>query len=310
MIHKLEASVIICTYNRSASLRGLIESLIALDPIPAKWEVLVVDNNSTDDTKDLIKEFQDKLPLIYLFESRQGKTYALNKAIEHARGSLLVFTDDDVIVDRGWLGFFTLAARHFPAALWFGGRIHPDWCSSSPRPPWLTENILKLFSGYFVSHDLGSDVMQYQKNDPFPLGANLAIRNCAFQAVGAFREDLGPRGSSRGVGDETDWLSRASELGLRGVYIPASICYHYVDPCRLHPGSYFSYGYHKGRNQFRINPHHRPLVITMWIMRYILRLSRQIAKRNTPYIYLSLIGLGHSIGQFSEFIWPYQETQN
>ena len=84
MIHKLEASVIICTYNRSASLRGLIESLIALDPIPAKWEVLVVDNNSTDDTKDLIKEFQDKLPLIYLFESRQGKTYLIRQQAPQA----------------------------------------------------------------------------------------------------------------------------------------------------------------------------------------------------------------------------------
>ena len=107
----LSVSVIVCTYNRSSVLADTLESFLHLRvPEGVGWELLVVDNNSKDQTREVVEGFAGRLPLRYLFEPRQGKTCALNLALKEAKGDLLLFTDDDVRLDPGWLASFVETA--------------------------------------------------------------------------------------------------------------------------------------------------------------------------------------------------------
>src|ERR1700722_6737317 len=105
-------TVIICTYNRCQTLQRALASVAAsVLPPDVEWEVLVANNNSTDQTREAIEEFCRKYPgrFRYLLETRQGKSYALNSAIREAHGGILVFIDDDVIVEPTWLQNLTAA---------------------------------------------------------------------------------------------------------------------------------------------------------------------------------------------------------
>src|SRR5262245_45029284 len=127
-LDRTDVTIIICTYNRSAALRTCLESLCRGDALRlAGTEILLVDNNSPDDTPEVAKSFGDRLPLRYLCEPRQGKTFALNRGVAEARGDLLLFTDDDVELNERWVKEYRAAASRHPEAGWFGGRVFPWW---------------------------------------------------------------------------------------------------------------------------------------------------------------------------------------
>ena len=116
-------TVAICTLNRAESLRRTLDSLVAMHLLTGfSWEVLVVNNNCTDHTDDVIKDFTDRLPVRRLFEPQQGQSRARNCAIDAAKGDYIVWTDDDVVVDPGWLIAYVDAFRRWPNAAVFGGR--------------------------------------------------------------------------------------------------------------------------------------------------------------------------------------------
>jgi len=119
----MDISVIIATYNRASILRGTLESLAALQPQGITHEIIVVDNNSSDNTRAVVEEFAQRAPIRYLFEERQGKNHALNRAVEVAQGELFVFTDDDVFVPADWLDRYLAAAQAHPEADAFGGSV-------------------------------------------------------------------------------------------------------------------------------------------------------------------------------------------
>ncbi len=128
MSPRVSVTVCICTYNRSRSLRLTLKSLASQDDINAgAVEVLIVDNNCTDDTQSVIEAFRETLPIRGVKESCQGLAHARNKAAKEFRGDVLIFTDDDVRLDHGWLAGYRDAVRNFPNADYFGGRILPDW---------------------------------------------------------------------------------------------------------------------------------------------------------------------------------------
>ena len=103
-------TVILCTYNRCQSLSKALQSVAASEmPTSAVWEVLVVDNNSHDQTREVVEDFSRRYPgrFRYLFEPKPGKSHALNAGIREAHGEILVFIDDDVTVDKNWLSNLT-----------------------------------------------------------------------------------------------------------------------------------------------------------------------------------------------------------
>ena len=117
-----------------------------------KWEVIVVDNNSTDDTKTTACRLMDHLPIRYMFETNQGLSHARNRAIKECRGDFLIFTDDDIIIDTNWLYKYNQAARIYSEAEYFGGKIIPLW--NGARPKWLKDSNISLISGLIGSYDL------------------------------------------------------------------------------------------------------------------------------------------------------------
>ncbi len=167
---RMKISVAICTWNRSRLLTQTLTNFVELTiPESVEWELIVVDNNSTDDTKQVIQRFADKLPIRYLFENQQGHSYSRNAAVQSATGELILWTDNDVIVDPGWLAAFADGANRYPAASFFGGKIEPVF--ETARPQWLAWQLEKCKSVY-AARDLGNDAFEL-KPDQFPYGAAL-----------------------------------------------------------------------------------------------------------------------------------------
>jgi hypothetical protein len=188
-------SVIVANRNRHRELRRLLESLRATRPPSREWELIVVDNDSPDDTATVLREMQQdrRLPLRPIRESRLGKALACNRAICASRGSLLFFTDDDTIVDPDWLVNMERATVRWADAGGFGGRVIA--VEDRPRPVWFTaERPLRSCTGGVVAFDLGDEPVDLAWGSfPAPVGANLACRRETFARHGLFREDLSRR---------------------------------------------------------------------------------------------------------------------
>jgi glucosyl-dolichyl phosphate glucuronosyltransferase len=122
-------------------------------PSSVKWELLVVNNNCSDSTDEVISHFSSRLPIKRLFEARPGKSNALNRAVQDAKGKYLVCTDDDVLVDSRWLIEYKSAFEAWPDAVLFGGPVEP-WFQKTP-PPWLLQVLPKVSSVYAL-RDCGS----------------------------------------------------------------------------------------------------------------------------------------------------------
>lgn len=220
----MDISVIICTYNRCASLRRTLQTCCELEiPAGVQWELLVVDNNSTDATKQVCEEFHGKLPLRYLFESRQGKSNALNRSIDEARGALLLYTDDDVDVDAKWLVAHLDAARRYPQDGFFGGKIIPRWETEPPR--WMVQHARTLLTAVTVSYDLGDEEQPLPPGMAF-FGANLIFRKSVFKEEFRFRTDIGPQRGNEIRGEDSDLIFRLLASGHRAHYIPSAQVYH------------------------------------------------------------------------------------
>jgi len=222
----MDVSVILCTHNRCESLRQTLEQFRALNcPTNLGWELLVLDNNSTDQTQQVCQGFKDQLPVRCVFESRQGKSCALNRSLQEARGDLLLFTDDDVDVDNNWIAEYRAAAARWPKMSFFGGKVIPRWERTPPK--WLAEHSKTLLRTVAVSFDLGDEEQPWiDLRHPF-IGANLACRKQVFIETGlAFREDLGPKGGEAVRGEEAWLIQQFTQHGLTGAYVPSAIVHH------------------------------------------------------------------------------------
>src|SRR5262245_46123603 len=125
-------SVAICTWNRAHLLDQTLSNMRSLlIPRGIEWELLVVNNNCTDDTDDVIARHSSGLPIRRLFEPNPGLSNARNCAVHQARGTLLIWTDDDVLVDSAWMSEYVRAARRYTDVTFFGGRVDP-WYADAP----------------------------------------------------------------------------------------------------------------------------------------------------------------------------------
>lgn len=218
-------------------------------PANIDWELLLIDNNSSDSTPQVAEAFTDKLPLRYVFEGLQGLSAARNRAVQEFKGDFLVFTDDDVELDSGWLAAWVRARSEFPAAEYFGGRILPRW--DDGKPPWLKDRSMPLISGLLGQYDQGEADRWFIGGDPMPYGANFALRRTLTVRLAPFRVDLGVKGRGTGRGEETEYLERARNDGAAGAYVGSAVCYHVQDPSRLRLRFMYRYGVGTGRSNYR-----------------------------------------------------------
>ncbi len=221
-------TITIQTYNRSAVLAETLESLRPLQcPAGVEYEILVVDNNSTDDTPQVLQKYGVLLAprLRSVFEPQQGLSHARNRALREAQGEIVSFLDDDVKVDPGWLAAVTSAFQEHAAAV-VGGRsylIYP-----SRRPSWLPEDCEYLLSKL----DYGDQVLVDTDKELY--GLNLSVRKELALRVGGFDPSLGRKGSSSlRSGEEVEFLRKIRALDRRVIYAPKAVVGHMVSKERL-----------------------------------------------------------------------------
>jgi glycosyltransferase involved in cell wall biosynthesis len=240
-------SICICTFNRSKSLRRTLDSLAYQRDIKAgSFEVIVVDNNCSDDTRELVDDFRNRLPIRRVTESRQGLAYARNKAVLEFQGDVLLFTDDDVRLAENWLAAYQNAICRFSEADYFGGRILPDW--GTKKPHWIRDKPLPLIAGVLVWFDCGTDSRLILTDEQLPWGASFAIKRGLFDKIGMFRVDLGIGAMGLGRDEETEFLRRARGAGAQGVYVGEALCFHAYDPSRLTVSALYRHGISRGRS--------------------------------------------------------------
>ena len=244
----MNITVILCTYNRCASLSRALESVAASElPAAVEWEVLVVDNNSTDETRAVIEEYCRRFPsrFCYLFEPRQGKSHALNSGIRESKGEVLAFVDDDVTVEPTWLQNLTSSLHHNEWA-GAGGKILLE--RTSPPPPWLILDGPYSLGGVLVLFDRGDKPGQL---DWAPFGTNMAFRRVMFEKHGGFRTDLGPNTANEIRGEDTEFGRRLMSAGERLRYEPLAIVYHSVPEKRLRKEYFLNWYFDFGRGLVR-----------------------------------------------------------
>ena len=225
----MKLTVILCTYNRCQSLAKTLGSVAASRlPATVDWEVLVVDNNSTDQTREVAEDFCCRYPgrFRYVFERQQGLSCARNAGIRESQGEVLAFTDDDVKVEPDWLWNLTLAL-HGEEWIGSGGRIIPLW--EAPLPRWLLTSDSNI-TGPFGVFNLGTEPGPL-KCPPF--GANMAFQRRAFGKYGNFRVDLGRSGSNLQGREDLEFANRLLAKGERLRYEPGAVVSHTVPGWRM-----------------------------------------------------------------------------
>jgi glycosyltransferase involved in cell wall biosynthesis len=240
-------SVVICTYNRSKTLGAAIESVAAQSLPPSLGcEILVVDNNSTDETRQVVEGLQQRHPerIRYVFERAQGISHARNTGIREAEAEILAFLDDDEIADTEWLANLTANLR---SGEWAGagGRVLPPSTFSPPR--WLSA-LNSSITGPLAVFDPALEAGQL--HEP-PFGANMAFRREVFDRYGGFRTDLGRTGKNMISNEDTEFGRRLMGAGLRLRYEPSALTYHPVEEGRLRPSYFLSWWFNKGRSDVR-----------------------------------------------------------
>lgn len=174
----MKICVNICTWNRARELRITLQEMMLLEiPENVTWELLIVNNNCTDNTDKVVDQFLEQLPIVYLHEKTPGKSHALNLAIKHATGEFIQFTDDDVRVSKGWLKRYADAATAYPDFSIFGGRVDPLYEAEPPK--WIEQNIEDL-QDVFALRPSDKETQECTEEVPF-VGANLAIRTDVFE---------------------------------------------------------------------------------------------------------------------------------
>jgi len=250
----VDATVLICTYNRANLLGETLDSLRATRT-SLRWEVIVVDNNSTDATRETVASRIGEFParLRYLFEPRQGKSNALNTGLEATDAAIVVFTDDDVRVSERWLDASCRPMLDDPAIGYTGGPVLPIW--EQPRPSWLDSTRTDLW-GTLAILDYGADRFVFEERRRVPIGANMAVRRQLIDRIGGFDPALGRNGSSLLGQEQAEFFCRSRSVGARGVYVPEASVQHHVPARRLTREYFLRWWYWKGVSKARLEQRH------------------------------------------------------
>jgi len=275
----MDISVLICTFNRCESLKDTLDSLLnQINVDHVEYEVIVVDNHSTDDTKAVIESYLEKVNgrLRYLYEGKRGKPYALNHGISIARGKIIAFTDDDCIVDKDYLNKIWKTFSQYDGNISFlGGKINIEWWNCS-RPDWMSDYFLPILARL----DYGNTpfIIDGKKEKRNIYGANYAFRTELFNKHGLFKPE-------RVYTQDIEIVQRMLKSGEKGLYAPEVKVRHKVTPNRIRKKYFYHWHYKKGKMRILdegiAKKAHYPLGVPIWILRQtVINFVKSFFQRN------------------------------
>lgn len=223
-------TLIICTYNREKYIGPLLDSIAKNDYPTTDYEIVLVDNNCTDNTHGVCEQFTAAHPQInfrYTVEPEQGLSAARNKGIKEAKGDIIIYVDDDALVDSDYIRIY---AEHFathPETMAAGGPIEPLYETSEPA--WMSPYTKALLTAWM---NYGDKVREYPKGR-YPGGGNAAYRKVVFDKVGLFNTELGRKGNLLLASEEKDIFDKMRALGMQVLYLPTPVLHHIIPQTKL-----------------------------------------------------------------------------
>jgi glycosyltransferase involved in cell wall biosynthesis len=306
----MDFSVIVCTFNRAGNLERCLSGLAGQhEAAGIAWEVLVVDNNSTDDTRKVVAELADRLPIRirYLQEGQQGLNYARNAGVSASLGRCFAFVDDDILVSPLWLASIW-GAFHRNDADAVGGRIHLD--PSVRLPSWIRPDTDMI--GFLGHQDFGEDPFQMDGVKRYPYGGNMAFNRRVVERIGHFNPLLGRKGAGNKrkelfKGAETDYFHRLAATGTARIfYEPAAIVYHRVMPFQLQKRYFRTIHYNAGYQRAYYDtryPNRQLFGIPLYMYNQLIRglgtYFRQVVTRGPDWAFRQQMNVGHLLGTMS-----------
>lgn len=271
----MRVTIAICTWNRAQMLSAALTQLTRLNVTAGlDWELLVVNNNCTDDTDAVIAAFSERLPLRRIFQPIPGLSNARNAAIKEAAGDYILWTDDDVSVDENWLAAYARAFERWPYAAVFGGPIAP-WFEGDAPPDWLTRAWPHVMNAY-ATRDLGDQALPLSAADHrIPYGANFAIRMIE-QSQHIYDHALGRRPDDNLLGgEETEVIKAILKAEGTGYWVPEAKVRHWIPRKRQTlqyiRDYYRGYGIAQARNMPVDSGQHTFFGKPLWLWRLALR---------------------------------------
>lgn len=223
-------SVIICTYNRQKYIYNCLKSIADNEYGVNEYEIVLINNNSTDDTEAECDRFRKDFPQIdfnSFVEKQQGLSYARNRGIAEAKGDILVYVDDDATVNKEYLSTIAVFFEQNMDAMAAGGAIYPVY--ETHEPAWISKYTKTLITAY---KDEGNKIIRL-KGKKFPSGGNAAYRKEVFRSIGGFNTELGRKGTSLISGEEKAVFDKMKALDMPVFYLPNMILYHIIPAHKL-----------------------------------------------------------------------------
>ncbi len=236
-----QISAIICTHNRDNYLGAAIDSLLSQD-FAEGFEVVVIDNGSKDNTKQVVEKRLDNPRLQYIYEPILGLSVARNTGAKAANSEILAYLDDDAVASEGWLQVLYAAYQSNSKLAIAGGKVTLLWPDKINPPRWLSPGL----AGNLGAYDLGDRVVKIEKPGDTPRGLNYSIRRRFLDDIGGFDIHLGRVGKNLLSNEELQMTELALEKGWEVAYLPDALVAHNVSPERLKRSWFLSRGWWQG----------------------------------------------------------------
>jgi glycosyltransferase involved in cell wall biosynthesis len=239
-------SIIICTYNRDKYIFNTLKSIAENDLHCDKYEIVLINNNSTDNTEFECFLFQKKFPEVnfrYFIENNQGISYARNRGVTESVNKIMCFIDDDETVKPNYFKVISNFFDNHPDAVLCGGRVEPVF--ESKKPTWLSHFTLQPITGYY---NKGNKIKIILGKD-YPGTGHASLKRELFDKYGFFNTDLGRKGSCLLGSEDKDLFLRIIEAGEKCYYLPEAVVYHHIPQKKLTKDFFNRLTYSIGRSE-------------------------------------------------------------
>jgi L-malate glycosyltransferase len=260
-------TVLFVTRNGARTLRGVLDSYGRLVAPAGGWNLVIVDNGSTDETSGIIHSYLHRLPLTCLFEPRLGKNAGLNTGLGSINGDLVLLTDDDAFPHANWLQEMRAAADAHPDFAVFGGTVVPRW--EAPPDSWISAWV--PLGAAFAASDPSIPEGPTTAHNVF--GPNMAVRAEVFARGYRFDAAIGPRGASYPMGSETEFVRRLLGDGFMAWRCRGPVVDHFIPRSHMRMSWILGRAVRFGRGQYRLAARTRDAGFPCWagVPRYIFR---------------------------------------